>query len=153
MVLPKYCPDGESLTWYLTKEYMFVWADLIPTKTFQCLITVKMSLYVAVVPGSVIILECSFELFQKYASRKINWAHAQAYASLVLGNLSFKGLEKSLLGIFAIQPPAVTDVSLQHLEIRALFCSRTSKQWPGLAHSLNCMFLWGKTKKPLSLCI
>lgn len=27
-----------------------------------------------------------------------------------------------------------------------LFCSRTSKQQPGLAHSLNCMFLWGKLK-------
>jgi hypothetical protein len=26
-----------------------------------------------------------------------------------------------------------------------LFCSRTSKQWPGLAHGLNCMFLWGRS--------
>lgn len=93
------------------------------------------------------------ELFHKYASRKRNLAHAQPRASLVLGSLRFKGLENSLLHIFATQPRAMPTFPFQHLETRVLLGSRTSKQRPGLAHSLNCMFLWGRMDKPLSLCI
>lgn len=118
----------------------------------SCHITVKKSLHMIVVPWSVIILKYFLDIFHKYALRKINLARAQASAFWHQEALVSKDW-KIVLCISDVQPHAMPNLLSQPLETRALFCSRTSKQWPGLAHSLNCMFLWGKMEKPLSLCI
>lgn len=78
IMILRFCPVHESLTWYLTtKKCVFVWAKIILAKTFLSVsLLLKKLLYISVVPWSVT-LEFSFELFHKYASRKINLAYAR----------------------------------------------------------------------------